>query len=29
VAKFCRDEEREVDWEMEAYAKHLPYRQAD
>lgn len=29
VARFCRDEEREVDWEMEAYAEHLPYRQAD
>lgn len=29
VARFCRDEEREVDWEMEAYAEHLPYRQTD
>lgn len=29
VARFCREEEREVDWEMEAYAEHLPYRQDD
>lgn len=29
VAQFCRDEEREVDWEMESYADHLPYRQED
>ena len=29
VERFCRDEEREVDWEMEAYAENLPYRQED
>ena len=27
VARFCREEEREVDWEMEAYAEQLPYSQ--
>jgi hypothetical protein len=27
VARFCEEERREVDWEMEAYAEHLPYRQ--
>jgi len=29
VARFCQEEEREVDWEMESYAEHLPYRQED
>ncbi|MDE0779421.1 MAG: GNAT family N-acetyltransferase [Alphaproteobacteria bacterium] len=27
VARFCEEEQREVDWEIEAYAEHLPYRQ--
>jgi hypothetical protein len=27
VERFCREEEREVGWEIENYADHLPYRQ--
>ncbi|HCP01088.1 MAG: GNAT family N-acetyltransferase [Alphaproteobacteria bacterium] len=29
VERFCREEEREVEWELKKYSDHLPYRQAD
>jgi len=29
VERFCQEEEREVGWEIENYAEHLPYRQED